>query len=132
MPRIALSRLFRVITEIVQRIGRRAGVNSLGGVECGFFGCLLLQSHPSIKDRQVIVSRQVVRINRLQRFELLQSFIAAMLLIVADAKLPPRVPRLRILRNNLFQIGNLQFGMPLPAFYQRQVIERPRIVGMDC
>jgi hypothetical protein len=64
------------------------------------------------------VRGQIVRIDRLQRLELLHRLIGAVLLVVRDPKLAPCVARLRILRDHLLQIGNLGFGVPLPALDQ--------------
>ena len=73
----------------------------------------------------------IIGIDGLECLELRQRIVTAMLLIIGNAKFAPRIARLRILRNHLFEIGNFGFRMALTAFHQSQIVQGARIVGVN-
>ena len=91
VPRHTLVRDLGMFAQVVQRIGRRCWVDSLGGIKRSFFGGLLLVAHSAVQDGEIIVRREIVRSDLLQRFILLQRVRILVLLIQSESKLTMRV-----------------------------------------
>ena len=107
-------------------------VDALGGVLRGLFRGLLLHALAAIQDGKVVVRGKIVGIDGLQCLELLHRLVAAMLLVVGDAKLAARIAGFGILRDDLLQVGDLSLGMARSPLHQRHVVERPSIVRMSA
>src|SRR6202789_1165230 len=131
MPWHTFSRNFRMLTQVIEGVCRRRGVDSFYRVEGSFLCRLLLHTHASIQNRKVVVRSEVIRIDGLKRLELLHGFVAAVLLIVRDTELSASISRVRILRDHLLQVGDLSFGMPLPAFDKSEIVESPSVIRTE-
>ena len=58
-------------------------------------------------------------------------FGGTVLLVIRDAEFAARIAGVGVLRDHLLQVGDLRFGMTLPALHQRQVVEGASIVRLE-
>ena len=120
-----------MLAQVVERIRGRAGVNAFDGVLRRLFRGLLLQAFAPVKNGQIVMRGQIVRIDGLQRLELCNGLLGAILLVVRDAEFAARIAAIGILRDNFFQVGFLGRSVARAALDQREIVKGTSIVRMQ-
>ena len=105
MLRNALDRYLRMLAKKVEGIRGRSGIELLGDELGLLLRSLLIHAHAAVDDRQVVVCRQVIRVDLLQRLKLLSRCSVVMLAIKGEAKIAPSIARLRELLDHLFRLA---------------------------
>src|SRR5277367_5247079 len=76
VPRHALRRNFRMLQQKIQRVGGRPWVEFLRLELSRLLGRFFRMAHTSVKYGKIVMSSDIVGIDRLQRFELLHRFLS--------------------------------------------------------
>src|SRR5450631_4150260 len=121
VPELAFVRDLRMGPQEVERISRSTRINFFQLVEGKLLLSLVLHAHAAIEQGKVVVGCQVIRIDGLQRLELLQRLFRAVLLIVGHSQFAPRVPRLRELLDDFFQVRNLSVIVSVAPLDERMI-----------
>ena len=85
--RNAFDRYLGMLAKKVERIRGCSGIELLGDELGLLFRSLLVHVHAAVDDRQIVVCRQVIRVDLLQNFKLLSRCRVVVLPIKGEAKI---------------------------------------------
>ena len=91
MLRNTLDRYLRVLAKKVERVRGCSGIELLGNELGLFLRSLLIHFHAAVDDRQVVVRRQIIRVDLLHGLKLFSRRRVVVLAIKGEAKIAPGI-----------------------------------------